>query len=400
MIHLSTPRSLLICGTALALLAGCSQPIDFDLRGLGGGFSTAEAAQSGTAPRPEPDARGVISYPNYQVVVAQRDETIDQIAARLNISAQDLARFNGLQSDVPLRQGEVIALPGDAVPGAGVDITSLADGAISRAAPSSGVQTQTLPPAAPAQTTAPAPQIQQPAQAATQNTQATDTPIEPVRHKVQRGETAFIISRLYNVTLKSLAEWNGLGPDFAIREGQYLLIPVPNQSPPTQSGTAATTRKPGTGSAAPTPPSASTPLPQETAAPAPAEPSAPVADLGPTSSSASMVYPVRGSIVRAYAKGRNDGIDIKAAPGASVKAADQGTVAAITKSAEGIPIIVIRHDQNLLTVYANVADVTVQKGDTVARGQAVAKLRSGDDAFLHFEVRNGFESVDPLPYLQ
>ena len=53
-----------------------------------------------------------------------------------------------------------------------------------------------------------------------------------------------------------------------------------------------------------------------------------------------------------------------------------------------------------MTVYANVTDVQVQKGDSVRRGQGLAKLRTGNDAYVHFEVRNGFDSVDPLPYLR
>ena len=112
-----------------------------------------------------------------------------------------------------------------------------------------------------------------------------------------------------------------------------------------------------------------------------------------------MSPPVQGSIIRAYSKGKNDGINIQAAPGTAVKAADSGTVAAITKSAEGVPIVVIRHTDNLLTVYANVTDVSVSKGDSVSKGASIAKLRSGDDAFVHFEVRKGFDSVDPSPYL-
>ena len=111
-----------------------------------------------------------------------------------------------------------------------------------------------------------------------------------------------------------------------------------------------------------------------------------------------MAPPVQGSIIRAYSKGKNEGINIKAAPGTAVKAADSGTVAAITKS-EGIPIVVVRHPDNLLTVYANVTDVSVAKGDAVKKGSPIAKLRSGEDAFVHFEVRNGFDSVDPSPYL-
>ena len=109
--------------------------------------------------------------------------------------------------------------------------------------------------------------------------------------------------------------------------------------------------------------------------------------------------PVQGSIIRAYSKGKNEGINIKGSPGDSVKAADSGTVAAITKSAEGVPIVVIRHPDNLLTVYANVANVSVGKGDSVSKGTTIAKLRSGDNSFVHFEVRNGFDSVDPTPYL-
>ena len=128
-----------------------------------------------------------------------------------------------------------------------------------------------------------------------------------------------------------------------------------------------------------------------------------MADIGKQTvkpdSNTAMAYPVNGSIIRAYSKGRNEGIDIKAAAGTPVKAAASGSVAAITQSADGVPIIVVRHPDNLLTVYANVADVAVKKGDSVSRGQSIAKLRAGDNAYLHFEVRKGFDSVDPTPYL-
>ena len=63
-------------------------------------------------------------------------------------------------------------------------------------------------------------------------------------------------------------------------------------------------------------------------------------------------------------------------------------------------LLVLRHEGNLLTVYANIDGITVSKGDRVKRGQAIAKVRAGDKPFLHFEVRQGFDSVDPMPYLQ
>ncbi|MEP1944322.1 MAG: M23 family metallopeptidase, partial [Sulfitobacter sp.] len=228
-------------------------------------------------------------------------------------------------------------------------------------------------------------------------------------------ETAFTVARPFSVPVKDLAEWNSLDANFAIREGQFLLIPVPTQNPPkaapAQTATA-TTPLPGQGSSTPTPPSATKPLPAEKIAPAAAAttaatktetaPAKPVANVGKTTKKATsgkLVRPVNGTIIREYAKGKNEGINIKAAAGTSVKAADTGTVAAITKSADGIPIVVVRHSGNLLTVYANVTDVAVKKGDSVARGQNIAKLRSGSDSFVHFEVRKGFDSVDPAPFL-
>lgn len=391
--------TVLAGGSALALAACDGQALDFDLRGLNGGFSTAEAATGPLAERPKPDDRGVISYPNYQVAVARRGDTLRDVATRVGVDAGATARFNGIDPDVQLRKGEIIALPNrvaEPSPATGavgtgpiqpVDITSVAGGAIDRAPATPGVQTAALP----------------------SNKTKAQTGKEPVRHKVERGETAYTIARLYNVPVKALAEWNGLGADFAIREGQFLLIPVPQQAPPKRNNSAAapeavTTTLPGSGSPTPTPPSAVKPLPQDEPAVPVKKPETtkPVADVGKTTrptTNAQMVSPVQGNIIRAYSKGKNEGINIKGTAGAPVKAADTGTVAAITTSADGVPIVVVRHKGNLLTVYANVTEVSVSKGDSVKRGQSIAKLRSGNDAYVHFEVREGFDSVDPAPFI-
>lgn len=379
---------LAACGlTAIWLLAGCNQPIDYDLRGNIGAFSTADAARTATTARPQPDARGVISYPSYQVAVARRGDTVAEVAARVGLPAGELARYNGVDPQTPLRQGEVLALPRRVAEPPGlqqgtVDIASLAASAIDAAPDSSSrVETTTLAPA-PKGTPAPA------------------TGPEPVKHKVRRGETAYTIARLYQVPVKALAEWNGLGPDFEIREGQYLLIPVRNAPPPPRAESATAVTEPGVGSPTPTPPSATAPLPDEKIDPTPPEP--PTVDVGKTTavSQAEMEMPVQGKIIRDYQKGKNDGLDIAGTPGSPVVAATDGTVAAITSDADQVPIVVVRHSGNLLTVYANVDDIKVKKGQKVKRGQQLASLRPGDKAYVHFEVRNGFDSVDPTPYLK
>ncbi len=379
-------RRPVLAVAALLALSACDEPLDLDMRGIfGDAPSTAQAAREAVADRPEPDARGIISYPGYQVAVAQRGDTLSSLAGRIGADVNELARFNGMQPGDPLRDGEVIALPrrvaepagGPIQSPSGVDITELAGNAIDTANPQP-VTTTTLGGAA-------------------------QVGVEPIRHKVERGETAYTIARLYDVSVRSLAEWNGLGSDFAVREGQYLLIPVALPGEETARFDPTDVTAPGTGSPTPEPPSASKPLPAETTRPT-AEPieTAAAPDLSGSQTAVTrsrMAFPVRGDIIREYAKGRNDGIDIAAPPGTRVNAAAAGVVAAITEDTNGIPIIVVKHPDNILTVYSNVGAVAVKKGDTVARGQKLAEIRREGTAALHFEVRNGFDSVDPLPYL-
>ena len=109
--------------------------------------------------------------------------------------------------------------------------------------------------------------------------------------------------------------------------------------------------------------------------------------------------PVQGSIIRTYNRGRNEGIDIGVPAGTSVKAAAAGTIAAITQNTNGAQIIVVRHTGNILTVYVNVDDLSVAKDDRVTQGQSIAKVAAGSPSFLHFEVRDGLESVDPADFL-
>ncbi|SLN44350.1 Murein hydrolase activator NlpD precursor [Pseudoruegeria aquimaris] len=396
------PSRALVASTALIVaLSACDG--DYDLRGniSGNNFDTTAAARTATAPRPKPDNRGVISYPNYQVAVAKRGDTVGDVAARVGTDAAALARTNGIAPDVPLREGEVLLLPGRVAepspatgavatgpirPAGQIDVTTLAGDAIERAE-----GTSTTAAAAPSSASSGAPKAQ--------------TGAEPVRHKVARGETAYSVARLYNVSVTALAEWNGLGSDLAVREGQYLLIPVPAATAkPASALSPAATTAPGQGSPTPEPPSAAKPLPDEVASAAPPEntPESPSLSSGETAPtrSAALAFPASGSIIRPYAKGKNEGIDIGAPAGSAVKAAKDGVVAAITQDTNNVNIVVLKHADNLLTVYAGVDAVSVKKGDKVSRSQQIAKVRAADPSFLHFEVRQGLESVDPMEFLQ
>ena len=392
---------------ALALAAACDGPLpDIDLRDRAGGFDTSPATAV-TSERPAADARGVITYPDYQVAVARSGDTVRSIATRLGLTAQTVAQANGIDPDASLRAGEIVALP-SRVAGAQatvpLDVTAVATTALDRV----GASPQPAAAAAP----------------------------QPIRHTVARGETAFSIARLYNLPVATLASWNGLDGSLSVREGQTLLIPVGDKGVQPQQASAPLSA-PGTGSATPLPPSATTPLPTvdttpqlapvdlppppdltgpapsladlegapaPAPTPAPTPAPAPVATPAPApapapSPSARFLRPVAGSVIRDYSPGSNEGIDIGASAGASVQAADGGTVAAVTEDTSGVPIVVIRHPDNLMTVYTNLDDLAVAKGDSVSRGGRIGTVAAGSPTFLHFEVRQGMNAVDPNDYL-
>ena len=344
---------------------------DFDLRGTAGQLDTSDAARNTSGSAPRPDERGVISYPGYQVAVARRGDTVQTVAARIGLPAVELASHNALPANVVLRDGEILALPrrvsepGPGAPGA-LDVIDVASSAIDRAEGVPGLP-------------------------------AGD---EPNRHRVAPGETAFSIARRYGVSVDALADWNGLGPSLGLRVGQYLLIPT---VPANDNIQVAAVTTPGTGSATPLPPSSTKPLPTEDVKPAAAAPRPkpePLKEVQTAASDSSkLMMPVQGRIVRPFEKGKNEGIGIAANAGSRVIAADGGTVAAITRDTDQVPILVLRHANNLLTVYAGVDEVAVEKGDKVKRGEQIAVVRSATPPFLHFEVREGFDSVDPAPYL-
>ncbi|MEP5758135.1 MAG: peptidoglycan DD-metalloendopeptidase family protein [Litoreibacter sp.] len=380
--------------SAFVFVAGCEGTasrfanLDLDLRDNAGGLDTSAAARQATVSRPRPDARGVISYPSYQVAVAERGDTVQSLASRVGVSAPELARFNGLQNSDTLNPGEIVALPRNvqAPSAAGIiqapiatqprDITAIATTALDEATPQNTTQqtTSTITRAVPSR--------------------RIDGP-EPIRHQVKEGETAFSIARLHNVSVRSLNDWNGLGPDLKVRTGQYLLIPVVDQQVPQAAPAPELEPAPGNGtrSVISEPPSGAQPLP------APEPPAQPKPEPEPVRAS-KLQPPVVGKVIKPYKRGQNEGIDIEAAAGTSVRAAEDGEVAAITRDTDQVPILVLRHADKLLTVYANISDISVKKGDKIKRGQQIAKVGNASPSFLHFEVRQGFESTDPVPFLK
>ena len=112
-----------------------------------------------------------------------------------------------------------------------------------------------------------------------------------------------------------------------------------------------------------------------------------------------MTKPVSGPIIRDYDSAKSKFILFSAPAGTAVKAAKAGTVKLISTNADGVKIIVIDHGAGLQTAYSFIDDISVSKGDTVKRGQQIAKVTANEFNALQFMVFKGTQTVDPTPYL-
>ena len=117
--------------------------------------------------------------------------------------------------------------------------------------------------------------------------------------------------------------------------------------------------------------------------------------------------PVQGQIIQKFgitSSGTyNDGINISAAKGTPVLAADKGTVAYAGNDLKGYGnLVLLRHDGGWFTTYAHTDKINVKKGDIVNAGQKIATVgQSGGvkQPQLHFEVRYKSKPLDPISYL-
>ncbi|WP_448043610.1 peptidoglycan DD-metalloendopeptidase family protein [Bradyrhizobium liaoningense] len=238
-------------------------------------------------------------------------------------------------------------------------------------------------------------------------------------HFVNRGDTLASIARKNHISAAELARANGLDPSAKLKLGTRLTVPgtktaaVAAPAAPVGAAPVAGTLQPVAAAPAPaTKMAAAAPVQSARLAQAtanveekPAETQAKAAEA--TGALPTFRWPVRGKVVTSYGaktNGKsNDGINLAVPEGTPVKAAEDGVVAYSGNELKGYGnLVLVRHSNGYVTAYAHASELLVKRGDTIKRGQVIAKSgQSGEVASpqLHFEIRKGSSPVDPLQFL-
>ncbi|MCA1410350.1 peptidoglycan DD-metalloendopeptidase family protein [Bradyrhizobium sp. NBAIM20] len=361
----------------------------------GGGVSGGGRGVSSYAPPAQPHLETTATVPPKSVAAAQpaggtkiivgTSDTLDVLAKRYRVTPQAILAANGYKGPRALSPGQQLIIPSPATA------------------------------AAPAPATAPVA-----AAPAAKPVAAVAAP--PSTHFVNRGDTLASIARKNRISAAELARANGIDPSAKLKLGTKLTVPgaktaavaAPVAAAPVAAAPVAGTLQPVPAAPAPATKMATAAAPVQSARLAQATSNVeekaaetPAKAAEATGALPTFRWPVRGKVVTSYGaktNGKsNDGINLAVPEGTPVKAAEDGVVAYSGNELKGYGnLVLVRHSNGYVTAYAHASELLVKRGDTIKRGQVIAKSgQSGEVASpqLHFEIRKGSSPVDPLQFL-
>jgi LysM repeat protein len=92
------------------------------------------------------------------------------------------------------------------------------------------------------------------------------------------------------------------------------------------------------------------------------------------------------------------GIIITGRPGANVQCSAPGTVKKIGRMRGYGKYVIVRHRSSYLSVYANLAHISVQEGQQVPQGRTIGRIDLSSHS-LHFQINRGGKAKNPLTLL-
>lgn len=186
-----------------------------------------------------------------------------------------------------------------------------------------------------------------------------------------QGDTLYSIAWQFDKDYRELAYYNHMSDDKPIHVGQKIYL-IANTKP-------------------------------ETIAPRPVYATkAPVAKPIKAARSKRWQWPVKGVVVNYFSTAEQQkGINVRATPGAPVRASQGGRVAYSGDGLRGYGnLIIVKHPGDYLSAYAFNRKNLVKEGQIIKAGQTIAEMGSKDgQGVLHFEVRYRGKPVNPLSVL-
>ena len=321
------------------------------------------------APRPVAAIRS--PGPGGTTIIVGTSDTLDTLSRRYNVSPAAILQANGYKGPRTLSPGQQLIIPRQTAVGAVPALAAPASKPVAVAA-------------------------------------------APAVHVVNPGDTLLSVARRNHVPLSELARANSLESTAKLRLGMKLTVPgaktaavAPAAQPATVAVQPVAAVAPATKMAAAGGPPQSARLAQATATVEDAAVATPVKATEATGALPTFRWPVRGKVITSYGaktNGKsNDGINLAVPEGTPVKAAEDGVVAYSGNELKGYGnLVLVRHSNGYVTAYAHASELMVKRGDTIKRGQTIAKSgQSGEvgSPQLHFEIRKGSSPVDPLQFL-
>ena len=363
--RLTTQRRWMNRAVAVAILASLSLSACTNYRPVGKGANVPWAKALVAA------RGGPLEGNRYRV---EQGDALSQIASRYNVHLASLAQANNIPPPYVLYPGEVLRIPTQiAQPARPLQVKELPlPPSAPSAQPSKSVVSFEAEPRRIGKAPLPAPQ---PSAVKARPKPKPAPVVAGKRHVVVAGENLALIAERNGLRLSELVAANKVEEPYRIKPGQILIIP--NRDLSVGQGNQPVRRS-------------------DAASGSSMSPSPPLSTKG-------FMWPVHGSLIGNFDQpgsgGRSGGVNIAIRKGTPVRASENGIVAYAGEALSGYGrLVMLRHAEGYVTLYAHNDRILVREGDVVARGQAIAEAGDSGDvnqSQVHFEIRKGKEPIDP-----
>ena len=187
------------------------------------------------------------------------------------------------------------------------------------------------------------------------------TGLPGIYHRVERGQTLWRISKIYDLDLEEIAKINHIPDTASIEEGQLIFIPNRQKQQA----------------------------------------------INNELSSDDFIWPLKGKVIATFGQIFNNminkGLNIEPYNNLDIVAARSGKVTFYADNFGNFgKTVIINHGDGFSTVYTRNSQVFVKAGDNIQKGTVIAKAGSAGrdkNTYLHFEIRKGHLPKNPFFYL-